>query len=70
MITDDLKARYIGALRVLAECGVQVDEDTRESIDMVLSHAQSCGDIVYKQVWNRFDIELVNKPPKENSDDK
>jgi hypothetical protein len=57
MSRDDLYMRYLGVLGILAECSVQVDEETREQIQMAFDHACNHHPLQSRRILNRIEIE-------------
>ena len=53
------RMRYLGVLGLLCEASVYVPEDIRESIEMALEDACADGELTYRRVLNRFELEPV-----------
>ena len=56
-MTKALYMRYLGVLGLLCECSVQVDDETRETIEQALNDACKHHGLVWRRTLNRFDIE-------------
>lgn len=56
---DDVRKlymRYLGALGLLSECSVHVDDEMRESIEQAFTDAENYG-LKWRRVLERIEIE-------------
>ena len=55
---------YLGLLGLLAECSVYVPEDVREMIEQAFEDACTDGDLRWRRVLDRVEIEPTPEGPR------